>query len=206
MTGRASAGRRARRWRRRGAPAGARPAWRRAQSGTRRRGRPRSCSLREERREPWPRAVTCRAGDRLHRRGGDDGEDDPGVTEVGELDDERVGRKGAEEAVELLDAERAEARCRGRSDAPEHQEERAENPEPAGEAEEAALREHAEVLAVRGVLVARGGGLDVGKVAGADAARVLPDELQDVLPDGQALGGTLQRRAADLAAAAAEPL
>src|SRR5439155_14725874 len=82
----------------------------------------------------------------------------------------------------------------------------AEDPEPAGETEQAALREHAEVLAVGGVLVARRGGLDVREVAGSDAARLLGDELQDVLPDGQALRGSLQRRAADLGPAAAEPL
>src|SRR2546421_393178 len=92
---------------------------------------------------------------------------------------ECTGGKGAEEAVELLDAERAEARGRGRSDAPEHQEEPAQDPEPAGQAEEAALREHAEVLAVGGVLVARRGGLEVREVAGPDAARLLRHELQD---------------------------
>src|SRR5207244_12863112 len=104
-----------------------------------------------------------------------------------ELDDERVGREGAEEAVELLDAERAEARGYGRSDPREHQEEPAEDPEPAGEAEDAALGKHAEVLAVGGVLVARRGGLDVGEVAGSGAARLLCDAVQEVLPDRHAL-------------------
>src|SRR5262249_43916264 len=79
---------------------------------------------------------------RLHRRRRDEGEDDPGVTEVGELDHESVGRERAEEAVELLDPERAEAR-RGRlADAAEHEEEGTEDRAPAGEADEAALGEH----------------------------------------------------------------
>src|SRR5207247_8962098 len=86
----------------------------------------------------------------------------------------------------------------------QHEEDAAQNPEPAGETDEPALGEHPEVLAVRRVRVAGRERVHEAEVPRTDPGRPREHLTHDVRPDPQALGGALPDRAPDPAAAGAE--